>query len=358
MKKLIGFELKKLFSRRLTQVAFALVLLFSAFLNFFTYQNKYAFDGRSREGTGRTAVEVDKEVAARYAGPLTDEKVRRMLAEQVPKTGEGQVSAIYLYWNATQSAVSARFADRYGSWNGLTVADVFGEEEINIGYVDGWLTTSQNLVKSLVLLSLFLIVMTAPVFCGEYGGVDQILLSARYGKTKCAGAKVAASILAALFTTVVVLALNFSMAFALYGGEGLDCSILFAQMSYLEGGIPFPLTCGTMLAYQILLAFTGALGVTGITLVFSAACKNPMIALAASTTIYGLPVLLPVSEASPLFRLVGLFPTYHAQFVSLMSVEQMDGGLLYALWAVPAGLALLLAGSVISRKIFAGHQVS
>ena len=87
MKKLIGFELKKLFSRRLTQVAFALVLLFSAFLNFFTYQNKYAFDGRSREGTGRTAVEVDKEVAARYAGPLTDEKVRRMLAEQVPKTG-------------------------------------------------------------------------------------------------------------------------------------------------------------------------------------------------------------------------------------------------------------------------------
>ena len=87
-------------------------------------------------------------------------------------------------------------------------------------------------------------------------------------------------------------------------------------------------------------------------------CKNPMVALAASAVLYGLPVLLPVSEASPLFRLVGLFPTYHAQFVSLMSVEQLGGGVLYALWAVPVAAVLLVAGSVLSCGIFAKHQVS
>ena len=79
MKKLIGFELKKLFSRRLTQAAFALVLLLSFVLDFSTYQNKYAFDGAGREGTGKEAVEIDKEVVERYAGVLTNEKVQRML---------------------------------------------------------------------------------------------------------------------------------------------------------------------------------------------------------------------------------------------------------------------------------------
>lgn len=358
MKKLIGFELKKIFSRRLTQGAFALVLLLSAILGFSTYQNKYAFDGAGREGTGKEAVSIDKAVAERYAGALTDEKVQRMLADLVPKTGENEINALYIYHNATQSAVSTRFADRYGGWNGSTVADVFGEGEVTIGYVDGWLSTSRNLVKILILFSLFLMVMTAPVFCGEYGGVDQILLSTRYGRTKCAGAKAVACVLAALLTTVAVLALNLAMAFTFYGTEGLDCSILFAQLTYIEGGIPFNITCGTMLAYQALLAFTGALGVVGITLVFSAACKSPMVALAASALLYGLPVLLPVSEVSPLFRLVVLFPTYHAQFVSLMSVEQMGGGALYALWAIPAGVALLAGGSVLARGIFAKYQVS
>ena len=150
MKKLIGFELKKLFSRRLTQAAFALVLLISAILSFSTYQNKYAFDGASREGTGKEAVAIDKAVAERYAGVLTDQKVQRMLADLVPKTGENEINALYIYHNATQSAISARFAGIDGSWNGLTVADVFGEEEITIGYVDGWLGTSQNLVKILI----------------------------------------------------------------------------------------------------------------------------------------------------------------------------------------------------------------
>ena len=83
-----------------------------------------------------------------------------------------------------------------------------------------------------------------------------------------------------------------------------------------------------------------------------------MVALAASALLYGLPVLLPVSEVSPLFRLVVLFPTYHAQFVSLMSVEQMGGGALYALWAIPAGVALLAGGSVLAQGIFAKYQVS
>lgn len=358
MKKLIRLELRKIFSKRFTLLALAAGLLLSAFLAFSTYQNKYASDGAGKEGTGRTAVEIDKAIAGRYSGVLTDEKVQRMISEIVPKSGENGLNAIYLYQNTIQSAASARFSDRYGNWNGLRVSDVFGDENIKIGYVDGWLSTSQNMTRVLVIFSFFIIVMITPVFCGEYNGVDNIILSSKYGRTKCAAAKVIAGIMAALITTAIVLAVNLLMGFVFYGSEGLDCSILFAQLTYIEGGIPFNITCGTLLAYQALLAVTCVLGVTGITLLFSAACKNQMIALVASAAVYALPILFPVAEKSTLFRLVALLPIYHAQFVSLMSVEQMRGMLLYAIWAVPAALILIAAGGIFSRRIFARHQVS
>lgn len=47
------------------------------FAFFSTYQNKYAFDQNAGEGSGKAAVEIDKEIAAKYEGILTDEKVRQ-----------------------------------------------------------------------------------------------------------------------------------------------------------------------------------------------------------------------------------------------------------------------------------------
>ncbi len=81
---------------------------------------------------------------------------------------------------------------------------------------------------------------------------------------------------------MVVSAVNLVYALLLYGSNGLDCSILFASGDFIEGFIPFNITCGTLLKYQILLAFTGAISITGITLVFSAICKNQMVALVVS----------------------------------------------------------------------------
>jgi len=358
VKNLICFELRKIFSKRLTQAALAAVLLLSAFLAFSTYQNKYASDGVGREGTGRDAVEIEKAVAAKYSGILTDEGVQRMLSELVPKSGENGLNAIYIFQNTLQSAVSARFADAQGNWNGLRVADVFGDAAVKIGYVDGWLSTSRNMTRVSAVFAIFVIVMLAPVFCGEYGGVDYLILSSKYGRTRCAAAKVIAGILAALSTAAVVLAVNFLAAFAFYGGEGLDCSILFAQLTALEGSVPFNITCGTLLAYQAVLTVTCAIGTAGVTLVLSAACENQNVALAASATVYALPILFPIPETGVKLLPLALFPAYHAQFVALMSAGRISGALLYAVWAVPAATALAATGGAVSRGIFARRQVS
>lgn len=102
MKKLIQFELRKIFSKRLTQIALLFVLFFSAILGFSSYQNKYAFDGVSKEGTGKTAVEIDKEIAAKYEGVLTDEKVQQMMNDFAAQTNLHGMNAAYLYHNALQ----------------------------------------------------------------------------------------------------------------------------------------------------------------------------------------------------------------------------------------------------------------
>lgn len=357
MKKLIQFELRKIFSKRLTQVTLAALLLLSVLFGFSTYQNMHAFDGIGNEGTGRKAVEIDKSVAEKYEGMLTDEKVQQMMADFKPAQDLHGMNAVYLYQNAMQSALFRNFSDIDGNWNGLSVSDVFGDEEIKIGYTYGWLKTSENMVRIFIVLSLAIIIMTAPVFSGEYGGVDNIILTSKYGRTKCITAKIIGSILAALIVTAAVSVINLIYAFMLYGSSGLDCSILFASVDFVERHIPFNITCGTLLKYQILLAFTGVVSVTGVTLVLSAVCKRQMAALVASAAIYLFPVIMPVAETSPLFRIITLLPLYHVQFVSLMSVDQMGSGVLYAILAVPVALIFIGIGIVVSRRIFAKHQV-
>ena len=231
-------------------------------------------------------------------------------------------------------------------------------EKYAAAYVDGWLSTSRNMVRVFVALALAVIIMLAPIFSSEYEGVDNIILTSKYGKTKCATAKVVAGIITAVLTTTLVAAFNLLFAFAFYGIEGLDCSILFAPSDYVEAFIPFNITCWTLLKYQILLAFTCTLSVTGITLFLSAISKNQIVALVAAMAIFLFPVLLPITEANPLFRLVGLLPIYHVLAISLLSVEQMSNGMLYAIWAIPAALLFLGVGAGISRRVFAKHQVS
>lgn len=358
MKNLIKFELRKILTKRFTMISITAVLLLSFVLSFATFHNMYAFDGKSNEGSGRTAVEIDKSIAEKYQGVLTDEKMQQIMTDFKPTHDLHGMNAQYLYQNSIQSAAFARFSDMNGNWNGSSVSNVFGDEEIKIGYVNGWLNTSQNIAKVLIALSLVIILIIAPVFSGEYSGVDNIILTSKYGKTKCATAKIIASILSALFVTIFIFAFHLMLAFVLYGTEGLDCSILFAPQEFVEGYIPFNITCGTVLKYQLILALSGAISVTGITLILSAICKSQMIAFAVSAAIHVMPIILPIPETSSLYRIIVLMPLYHLQYISIMSVEQMKNSILYAIWAIPMAIILITFGIVVSRRIFAKHQVS
>ncbi len=155
-----------------------------------------------------------------------------------------------------------------------------------------------------------------------------------------------------------MLACNVGAAYLLYGREGLDCSILFAPLTLTEGYIPFNIPCGALLGYQALLSLTGAVCTAGVGLVLSAACRTPMIAVVASAAVHIAPTLLPVAESSPLFRLLALLPVYQMQFEALMSLGQLEGGMPYAVLALPVSAGILAVGYALSRRIFAAHEVS
>ena len=214
MKNLIKFELRKILTKRFAVISVAAVLLLSLILSFSTLHSMYAFDGNGAEETGKAAVEIDKQIALKYEGKLTDNKVQQMMSEFKPTQDLHGMNAKYIYQNALQSSVFSHFADIDGNWNGLSVADVFGDKEIKVGYVNGWLSTSQNMAKIFIVLSLVIILLIAPVFSGEYGGVDNIILTSKYGKTKCATAKVLASLLSAVFITTLVVIFNLLIAVA------------------------------------------------------------------------------------------------------------------------------------------------
>ena len=82
-----------------------------------------------------------------------------------------------------------------------------------------------------------------------------------------------------------------------------------------------------------------------------------MISFVAAATVYIIPIMLPIAETNGLYRLIVLMQLYNSQYISIMSVVQIGNGMLYAIWAVPVAVILMILGSIISRRKFIKHQV-
>lgn len=363
MRSLIYFELRKLLQRRLVLVALLLFLLINLFLLISAVNEQYTYDPVSgQQAYNLAAIQLDKDISARYGNVLTDAAVQQMLSDFQPTaemlTRIGGIHVAYIRQNSMQTAVQYHFANADGSWNGQTVAQQFGTEPLAIGYVTGWLSFSRCFIKILLMLAALLLILLAPIFSGEYNGMDQLLLTTRYGRSKCSLAKITAAFLLTLTLTAAVLACNLLLAHLVLGSDGLDCSILFSGISFSEQSIPYNITCRTMLRYQILLTFTAVFMLTGMVLLLSALSKTPFVTLITAAGLLVLPILLPVQETSSLYRFIALLPLYQIQFLSLMSLQQWSNGLLYAILAIPTSVFTAIVGTILANRQFSRHQVS
>ena len=150
MWQLVKFEIQKLLSKKMVWACLlGMALMVCAMITNWVYPGgvrvQYFQDGERISLEGMEAIRFSQAIAEKYAGPLTDEKVRAVLAEYRMKeddmienhmdpSREGYYIHNFLYDS---------FRDFYqadGTYNGAGVTEVYGElaESLTVGFSSGW----------------------------------------------------------------------------------------------------------------------------------------------------------------------------------------------------------------------------
>ena len=356
MSRLIGFEFGKILKRKIVLAAFIMLAVFGIML--------YMGDGpqgvisRLPDGTyigGKEAIAYDKQVAAEYEGILTVEKARSILERFAPGTPDGGLWTI----NSIYRAVQNFFGNLDGSWNGLTVEEAFpdyqGEKPLILGYTDGYTGFIMMGMYLMVTLGFVLITALSPVFSEEYSRrTDALILTARYGKSRCSRAKVLAAFLFTLLTVGVCLLVMSVLFLAGFGLTGGDSSIQLNSRDLLYA-LPYFMTCLEAAGSCLVLWLAGALILTALTLMLSALCRTPFLTLVTALTLYLLPMLGPSLHIPR--GLLSLTPFWCFLSEWTLTFPKLFGGEFSWIW-IPALLAAVLIPLVLylGRRVFARHQ--
>lgn len=152
-------------------------------------------------------------------------------------------------------------------------------------WVDGWSSVLGQMVSDLgVVLALFLAIVFSALFAGEWhDNTSSLLLTTRNGWKKLAAAKIFTGIAFTLelFTVVAVGVIVLQMIYL--GTEGWDMPIQMVKMFAIA-----PMNMLQAEIYEFVFALLGAVGFAGVVMLFSALCKNHVLALLLSLAVsYG-----------------------------------------------------------------------
>ena len=356
MIRLIGFEFGKIFKRRIVFAALGMLVVFGIML--YMGNGPQEVISRLPDGTyigGAEAIAYDKKVAAEYEGVLTEEKARSILEQYAPEAPDGGLWTI----NSTYNTVQHFFGNLDGSWNGLTVEEALpdyqGEEPLLLGYTDGYTGFIMMGMYLMVTLGFVLIIALSPVFSEEYSrGTDALILTSRYGKTRCGLAKIFAAYLFTLLITGIFLLVTILLFLTGFGLTGGDSSIQLNSRDLLYA-LPYFMTCLEAAGSSLLLWLAGALILTALVLILSALCRTSFLALLMALTLYLLPMLGPSLHISR--KLLSFAPFWCFLSEWTLTFPKFLGGQLSWSW-IPALMSVVLIPVALcfGRRIFARHQ--
>lgn len=152
-------------------------------------------------------------------------------------------------------------------------------------WAEGWSYLLGDLVSALgTVLALFLAIALSALFAGEWhDNTSPLLLTTRNGWKKLATAKILTGIVFTLelFTMVAVGVILLQLIYL--GTEGWDMPIQMMKMIAIA-----PMNMLQAEIYEFAFALLGALGFAGVVMLFSALCKNHVLALLLSLAVsYG-----------------------------------------------------------------------
>ncbi len=407
---LIKYEFLKILRKKSTLIVMAASLLVTAFLfglpvlQFQTYNQ----DGVIK---GLEGIAYEKEQAADYSVPLTNEYVTETIREvqqlfenpdNVGFDGYEQFLIDSAYWDgiAPREDLLNMIAKNYvnpnesAGYNKLPELDIsegtdfyaarqekierllndasraMSEEQkaywqdtnskvdapFTYGYYDGW----EIIISSFELLMFALLavcIVIAPVFSGEYqAGTDAVILSAKYGKTKLTTAKIIASYLfgGLSFTLHVVVALGLPLA--AFGFDGWDLPLQIANTT-----IPYPFTFLQAALVNLGVVYLVLFAMIGLTLLLSAKMKSPYLVLIVLVPVLFIPLFLSPNGTTGIYNLTLFLLPYRSTIPEVGKyISYQFGGLVLDAFTVRAILYALLTAAMLplARLGFKKHQVS
>lgn len=249
---MIRKELYRIFSRKITLLALVVATAFLVYYGTFRIAEETVIDDGAVYQYGE-AVTRDKRIAEEFAGPLTIETVQAIWEKYgVSANPENAVRKEELlelakqggYANYCNDFVTGMFTDRITLDNGEEALVLKGKEELaenryldgsyTFGYVGkGWSWYWDQLLMTLVLISIVVIIAFSPVFSEDYAfrTADMILPTVR-GRLRLWGQRTGAGVLFASVYYWIMSGYAFLMTYIIYGGEGLSVSCGLTFLGY------------------------------------------------------------------------------------------------------------------------------
>jgi ABC-type transport system involved in multi-copper enzyme maturation permease subunit len=216
-----------------------------------------------------------------------------------------------------------------------------------------------------VITAFMLIIGISPIFSGEYSsGMDQFLLSSKYGRSKVVTAK----ILSAITFTISVIAGWFALSAAYsiytYGWQGWSAPL---QKIHEHFYAPYPLTLDASYIIIMSMHIIAAIGFTLLVVFVSSICKKGIISLLISGFIFGVPFAIDVAFAGLentvwINKLLKL-STYQlmkvkSQFIGFDTYNLFGIPILYPIMAVALSLVTAIICWYLTKWVMRRKQVT
>lgn len=355
MKELIPFELKKLVHKKLVIISFLCVLLASTIMivSWGTEAPRLSSKEKTLYSTAESLA-INKAFFQKYEGKLTDEKVNAIVSSYQEKQETGE-PCTYL-----ESTFEKLFTTSSGEI--LPIKAVFPDnyDKLNIGNTMGWDYFIYAMYNTVIFIGIALIIILSPLFSDEYTtGMDGLILSSKYGKTKCAVAKIISGFLITAVLTLIIILFFAASFLLLFGTDGWNAHIQLAErLTYLS--VPGAVTCLQAALETIVAVILSLFALSGIVMLFSALSQTSFTTIILSAVFYVFPLLLR-SQNLTLTRIAQLFPVKIPQIFSkgkVLGGFSIGGGelslMVCTFFIVPA---CVIAAFLLGTHIFAKHQV-
>ena len=414
---LIKFELKKICSQRVTQVAVIVIAAFLAWVTTFNITSQFALDPNAVgvEFEGASAIAQQKENADALAGPISDKAATDAIREWKTFMVGDEIAERYQWGDANVSADAKEYWDFYaprgsylslivGPWmqgfempvsvasriNTSTTLDLYGqarqkvasdlaagndvfvytEDEqafwkekasnvqtpVEYGYAGGWLDffdMSAFLIFALIVCA----IACASVFNTEYRErTDAVLLSTKLGKSKLGSAKVIASVIVASVVYLVLLAVLLGVPLAFFGTEGAGLPLQLRELCNA-----YSLSLGAAVLLICVVGYLVMLGLLGVTLLLSSRMRSSMGILAIIAAIVIVPMMMSNLHNNIANHILFLFPYLALDANNFFDMVSYSLGPLVVEYPVALAIfyaALFAIGTALSRRWFSKHQVA